>query len=136
MGKKTEQKGVKNTEKVEVLDKLALDYFNGNQDKNAGAKAERKAKEQLELEMVNYGETHVTKISDRMYLEMGFVNTEKEEIDPKVFFEKHPELFWELCNIPKTAVSGILGDKEVALCSRTVTQHEFKIVKHKSDPTK
>ena len=124
----------KNDEHLKKVEKLAHAYFDGNAKKNEGATEERKAKTALENELANFGENVIVKINDKAYLEMGYTDTEKEEIDPKKFLENHPDLFWDLVSIPKTAVQAKLGDKEVALNSRTVHGHEFKIIKHKSKP--
>ena len=133
MGKKS-AKVAGNDDHIKHIEKLAHDYFDGNQKKNAGATIERNAKKALETELVNYGEPFIAKINDHAYLEMGFMDDESEEIDPKLFLKNHPDLFWELVSVPKTAVLAKLGDKEVAKNSRIVHTHTFKVKKHKSDP--
>lgn len=136
MAKKDKVETVPNDLHMKVIEEQAKNYYDGNQAKNAGATKERKAKAALENELANYGEQVVVKINDHMFLEIGFVDGEKEEIDPKKFFENYPEEFWQLVTLPKTVVQAKLGDKVVAQNSRMVKTHDFKIEKHKTDPRK
>lgn len=124
----------KNDTGIKKIEEQATIYYEANAEKNAASKKERNATKELEKLMADFGETVVVKMGNSAYLEVGYMNSESEEIDPKLFMEKHPELFWELCKIPITAVKEILGDKEAALTSRVVTKNGFKAVKHKSDP--
>lgn len=133
MAKKQNDKLV-NSEQIERIEKLAHEYYDGNQKKNAAAKIERNATKALETELLNYGENVTVKINDHMYLEMGYMDDEKEEIDPKKFFEEYPEMFWQIVSVPKTVVVAKLGEMVAAKTARVVKTRGFKINKHKSDP--
>lgn len=126
--------GKKNDERAEKIGKLAEIWYQANADKNAAQNLEKKTQETLAIELANEGELFTHKLSNGSFLQLGFVDDEKEEIDPKKMLEKHPELFWQLVSVPKTAVAQKLGDKEVAVLSRVVKVNSFKIKKHKTDP--
>lgn len=126
---------------AEKMNEVGKDWFNANRDKNDANNRERKAKEQLQKEVVQYLESipenlksnrPVTiEISETMELEVGTETWQEEEIDAKKLFESNPTLFWSIVSIPKGAIIAALTEKGAAKLMRTVTKTDFKIKKVK-----
>jgi hypothetical protein len=126
---------------IDKINKLGVEWFNANRDKNDGANRERKAKEQLQKEVIQYNDSipvHLKsnrpvsiEISDTVELEVGVETWPDEEIDAKKLFQENPDLFWSLCSIPKGAVISAIGEKGAAKLMRTVSKTDFKIRKVK-----
>ena len=115
------------TSNVDKVVELALEYYEVNASKNSFISKEKKVKEALMKEMVNEKGTRTIEVSKTHDIEVGFMNVEDEEIDPKLFFKMHPEKFWEIVSIAKTTVIAELGEKEAAKLSRTVQKNTFKV---------
>lgn len=111
----------------------AINWFNANKAKNEAQSAERKALEQAKKAYGDLKEPIEIETESGVKLSIGYVDTESEVIDAKKFFERNPELFWQLVEVPKTNAIKEVGDKEVALCSVTRVKNDFKIQKIKKD---
>jgi hypothetical protein len=126
---------------VEKITTLAKEWFNANRQKNNANNAERKTKEQLQIEVTQHLESipanlksnspFTVEIDDTIELQLGNETWTEEEIDPKKLLEMHPEYFWTIVSVAKGTVINKLGEKEAAKLMRTVTKSAFKIEKIK-----
>jgi hypothetical protein len=114
---------------TDPITKLALDWFETNASKNKLIYEERKLVEQLKKAAAT--DNRVVEVSKDIELHIGWVSWKEEEIDPKKLFETNPQVFWELCSIPKTAAIAALGDKGAAKVMRTISKNDFKVKKEK-----
>jgi hypothetical protein len=109
-----------------------LEWFDANARKNKAQKDERDSCSALEKLIVQNDKSTITlAIDNHSQIVAGYMNEESEEIDPKKFFEMHPDKFWDLVNIPKGAAVEAVGTKDVAKCSRPVKKYAFKVKKEK-----
>lgn len=121
-----ETKTVPNTN---AIIEAGLEWIEGNAKKNEGAREERYAKNKLSL--LVKGESITIEIDPHLDLIIGVQTDETEEIDAKLLFDKNPDAFWSLVDIPKTAAIALLGEAAVAKISRPLTKITYKVKKQK-----